>query len=451
MIYYHFTQQGRALPRDPPRHVRRRRRARRATSAALDADPPRTRSARFVDAIAAEAEARPHFPPIWFREIAEGGAHLDAATLARHRRRARRRSARIVDEGRRAPAASGRSTRCSSTPASSAPLLLYLRQRARCASGSSAPASRGAPASRRDEVVAHLQRVALGALEGRISMKDECVAIEALRSSCRAGARRLRDRAACGGARRRPAARVRLRRGDRGARRAARSAAGCSRCAVAEGDRVAAGDVIARLDTADAELAAAPRRGRARSGRRAARGCSRPARAPRTSGRRARRRESAQADVAGREGGAARRPTADLAALRGAARSRTPARASSATMRRRGGRWRRRGCTRRAERARAAAEGVARLRAGARAAGDRRRARARRRGRRADRRAAEERSPTPWSRRRSPASSPRSWSTPARSSRRGTPLVVVTDLDHAWANVYVDEPLVPRLQARAGG
>jgi HlyD family secretion protein len=25
------------------------------------------------------------------------------------------------------------------------------------------------------------------------------------------------------------------------------------------------------------------------------------------------------------------------------------------------------------------------------------------------------------------------------------PLVVVTDLDHAWANVYVDEPLVPRL------
>ena len=27
-----------------------------------------------------------------------------------------------------------------------------------------------------------------------------------------------------------------------------------------------------------------------------------------------------------------------------------------------------------------------------------------------------------------------------------TPLVVVTDLDHAWANVYVDEPVVPRLR-----
>jgi HlyD family secretion protein len=27
-----------------------------------------------------------------------------------------------------------------------------------------------------------------------------------------------------------------------------------------------------------------------------------------------------------------------------------------------------------------------------------------------------------------------------------TPVVVVTDLDHAWANVYVDEPIVPRLK-----
>jgi membrane fusion protein YbhG len=26
------------------------------------------------------------------------------------------------------------------------------------------------------------------------------------------------------------------------------------------------------------------------------------------------------------------------------------------------------------------------------------------------------------------------------------PLVVVSDLDHAWANVYVDEPTVPRLK-----
>ena len=33
----------------------------------------------------------------------------------------------------------------------------------------------------------------------------------------------------------------------------------------------------------------------------------------------------------------------------------------------------------------------------------------------------------------------------------GTPLVVIIDLDHAWANVYVEEPLVPRLANRSGG
>ena len=29
---------------------------------------------------------------------------------------------------------------------------------------------------------------------------------------------------------------------------------------------------------------------------------------------------------------------------------------------------------------------------------------------------------------------------------RGTPVVVITDLDHPWANVYVDEPVVPNLR-----
>jgi HlyD family secretion protein len=28
---------------------------------------------------------------------------------------------------------------------------------------------------------------------------------------------------------------------------------------------------------------------------------------------------------------------------------------------------------------------------------------------------------------------------------RGTPLVVITDLDHAWANLFVPEPMVPRV------
>jgi TetR/AcrR family transcriptional regulator len=43
--------------------------------------PPEDKLRRFVEAIAIEAEARPHFPPIWLREIAEGGAHLDRPTL----------------------------------------------------------------------------------------------------------------------------------------------------------------------------------------------------------------------------------------------------------------------------------------------------------------------------------------------------------------------------------
>ena len=32
----------------------------------------------------------------------------------------------------------------------------------------------------------------------------------------------------------------------------------------------------------------------------------------------------------------------------------------------------------------------------------------------------------------------------------GTPMIVITDLDHAWANVYVDEPLVPTLKLGQG-
>jgi HlyD family secretion protein len=34
---------------------------------------------------------------------------------------------------------------------------------------------------------------------------------------------------------------------------------------------------------------------------------------------------------------------------------------------------------------------------------------------------------------------------PGESISRGAPVVVISDLDRAWANVYVDEPLVPRL------
>ena len=37
----------------------------------------------FVEEIALSAEARPHFPPIWFREIAEGGAPMSPEVARR--------------------------------------------------------------------------------------------------------------------------------------------------------------------------------------------------------------------------------------------------------------------------------------------------------------------------------------------------------------------------------
>ena len=77
---------------------------------------------------------------------------------------------------------------------------------------------------------------------------------------------------------------------------------------------------------------------------------------------------------------------------------------------------------------------------------DRRRPRPRRRGRRADRDAGEgdrrRHRHRADRRHRDAKSSP----TPASCSQPRAPIVVITDLDHAWANVYVDEPVVPRLR-----
>ena len=133
---------------------------------------------------------------------------------------------------------------------------------------------------------------------------------------------------------------------------------------VAEGDRVAAGDVIARLDTADTELAsAAPRPSAIR--RRRSCGCCRPAPGRRTSGRRAAQVESAQADVQAARGRArsGRPPTSQRfeALLRANAGSRKQ-RDDAATRREVAAARVRGGAGARARRA----EAVARLQAGAR-------------------------------------------------------------------------------------
>ncbi len=78
MIYYHFRSKA-ALYRDILAAMFAAIAGRVAAIAAGTGDPA-DKIRAFVEAIATEAEARPHFPPIWFREIADGGRHLDART-----------------------------------------------------------------------------------------------------------------------------------------------------------------------------------------------------------------------------------------------------------------------------------------------------------------------------------------------------------------------------------
>ncbi|HYT74355.1 MAG TPA: helix-turn-helix domain-containing protein, partial [Vicinamibacterales bacterium] len=79
MIYYHFPSKA-ALYRDILRDMFDAVRT-RVRTVASSAAPPDEKIRRYVEAIAAEAEARPHFPPIWLREIAEGGEHIDVTTI----------------------------------------------------------------------------------------------------------------------------------------------------------------------------------------------------------------------------------------------------------------------------------------------------------------------------------------------------------------------------------
>ena len=164
MIYYHFANKA-ALYREILRDMFDAVRARVRDAAASDV-PPEEKIRLFVAAIAVEAEARPHFPPIWFREIAEGGAHLDMETL-RHVADILKALAQIIDEGVRAR----RFTRVNPVIVHAGivgPLLLFfasgpLRQRLKKAGVAAAVAIE------RDAVVAHIQSVALGTLEGRLS------------------------------------------------------------------------------------------------------------------------------------------------------------------------------------------------------------------------------------------------------------------------------------------
>ena len=164
MIYYHFASKAalyRAILRDMFAAVR----SEVALVAAAPIDPAE-KIRRYVEAIAGAAEARPHFPPIWLRELAEGGEHVDAATLT-YVRDVLGALGGIIDEGRR------RGGFQSVNPmvlqaGIIAPLMFFLAS-ARLRHKLERTAAGGQLAVSRDAIVAHIQRLTLAQLEGRIT------------------------------------------------------------------------------------------------------------------------------------------------------------------------------------------------------------------------------------------------------------------------------------------
>jgi AcrR family transcriptional regulator len=164
MIYYHFKSKA-ALYREILRDMFGAVRTRVADVAASDASPE-DKIRAYVAAIAIEAEARPHFPPIWLREIAEGAAHVDAVTLG-YVRDVLAALGGIIAEGIRA----GRFQPTHPLLVQGgiiAPLMFFL------ATGPLRDkiARAGVPGIAgisRDMVVLHIQRLTLAQLEGRIA------------------------------------------------------------------------------------------------------------------------------------------------------------------------------------------------------------------------------------------------------------------------------------------
>jgi AcrR family transcriptional regulator len=164
MIYYHFKSKAdlyREILRDMFAAV-----GARVREAAGSDRPPEEKVRLFVRAIASEAQARPHFPPIWFREIAEGGAHLDAETL-RHVAGVVEALREIIRDGVRA----GRFKPVNPFLVHAGivgPMLLHF-----VASGAlrSRLHKAGVPAAEvsRDQAIEHILGVTLATLEGRTS------------------------------------------------------------------------------------------------------------------------------------------------------------------------------------------------------------------------------------------------------------------------------------------
>ena len=165
MIYYHFKSKA-ALYREILRDMFGAVRARVAAVADSAADPDEKIRA-YVEAIASEARARPHFPPIWLREIAEEGKHVDPTIFASARDVLGALSG-IIAEGCRAG-------RFQPVPpfiiqgSVIAPLMFFLAtDRMRREIDRAGPPA-GLAGMTLDMVVAHIQRLTLAQLEGRIA------------------------------------------------------------------------------------------------------------------------------------------------------------------------------------------------------------------------------------------------------------------------------------------
>ena len=211
---------------------------------------------------------------------------------------------------------------------------------------------------------------------------------------------------------------------------------------VAEGDRVAAGDLVAHLDTRDSELALE----RARAERQQADAQLRLLRAgsrPEDIRQAAAQYQAANAEVAAAEADLVA-ADADLARFEALLQSNAGSRKQrdDALARRDVARGR---VLAARERARAAEETLARVRAGARPeeidAAAARLAAANAEIATVEKRVAD-----------ATVSAPSAGIVTEKLAERGellaprTPVVVITDLDHAWADVFVDEPAVPRLR-----
>ena len=164
MIYYHFKSKA-ALYREILRDMFSAVGTRVANVAAARLSPEE-KVRGFVDAIAAEAEARPHFPPLWLREIAEGGEHIDTVTL-NSLRAVLATLGRIIEEGCRA----GRFKPAHPMLVQGgiiAPLMFFLAT-ARVRKKVQHVGAINVADVPQDIVVAHIQRVTLAILEGRIT------------------------------------------------------------------------------------------------------------------------------------------------------------------------------------------------------------------------------------------------------------------------------------------